>query len=451
MMIASPLLVVESSKADVLREEVAKLPVLPQIVDIEKREINNLEQIVYPKCDATVICTAAEANRAVSEIRRLVASGSCNMVDGVSVLGFDTETKPNFVSGQQNSIALVQIATSDERAFLFRTCRKHLNGLPSSLVELLSDPSILKIGVGIAGDVRGLQKLCADVKDGGSFCDLTPLAKMRWPNLKKCGLRNMSATILRGRLAKSQQMKNWEMPSMTHAMIRYAATDAVVAIHLLHQILRKGVPAAQESKPGQQMVDLGLPLCSPAGIIGPERLCFVGRGSITKFTGDAIVNAANERMLGGGGVDGAVSRAGGKQLLEARRKLPIVDGGKARCLTGRAVTTISGNLPCKFVIHSVGPDFRKLGVSTESLGLLRLAYKSVMVEAETHNVRSLCFSLLSSGAYRGTLPLRDCLKIAIETVIDNFYENLTVIFCAFTTQEENTLLELFSTLLESRQ
>merc|ERR1719193_167112 len=82
-------------------------------------------------------------------------------------------------------------------------------------------------------------------------------------------------------------------------------------------------------------------------------------GSVVNFAGNAIVNAANQGCLGGGGVDGAISSAGGRALYEARSKLPLVDGkGAVRCPTGEARLTIGGNLKANYCIHAVGPNYR---------------------------------------------------------------------------------------------
>jgi hypothetical protein len=89
--------------------------------------------------------------------------------------------------------------------------------------------------------------------------------------------------------------------------------------------------------------------------IGKTSKLAISQGDITKWKGDAVVNAANERCLGGGGVDGAIHKAAGPKLLEACRALPEVRPG-VRCLTGEAVITPGFGLPAKFVIHTVGPN-----------------------------------------------------------------------------------------------
>lgn len=115
----------------------------------------------------------------------------------------------------------------------------------------------------------------------------------------------------------------------------------------------------------------------------------VSQGSVVNFDGDAIVNAANEHCLGGGGVDGAISLAGGSELLNARLQLPVLKvSGKTdlRCETGDAKITIGGQLLAKYCIHAVGPDYGTLLASGGSLSdcddLLRSAYTSAMERAK---------------------------------------------------------------------
>ena len=126
------------------------------------------------------------------------------------------------------------------------------------------------------------------------------------------------------------------------------------------------------------------------------------RGDITHQATEAIVNAANSGLSGGGGVDGAIHRAGGPQIMTECRKI----GG---CPTGEAVITSGGNLKAKFVIHAVGPIYRN-GVSGEA-NLLANAYRNSLKRAVENNVHSIAFPSLSTGAYR--FPVRDAARIAI--------------------------------------
>lgn len=137
------------------------------------------------------------------------------------------------------------------------------------------------------------------------------------------------------------------------------------------------------------------------------------RGDITTQSVDAIVNAANRGLAGGGGVDGAIHRAGGPTIMEKCRKI----GG---CPTGEARITSGGNLPAKYVIHTVGPIYND-GVSGEDL-LLANAYRNSLKLAIEYSIHAVAFPSLSTGAYR--YPVRDAAKIALSTVIE-FLENET--------------------------
>lgn len=137
-----------------------------------------------------------------------------------------------------------------------------------------------------------------------------------------------------------------------------------------------------------------------------QRIAFT-LGDITQQDTDAIVNAANTTLLGGGGVDGAIHRAGGPAILDECRRL----GG---CATGDAKLTSGGRLKARHVIHTVGPVYRD-GHHREP-ELLASAYRRSLEVASAHGLRSVAFPSISTGAYG--YPVRDAARIALRTVAD---------------------------------
>lgn len=135
-------------------------------------------------------------------------------------------------------------------------------------------------------------------------------------------------------------------------------------------------------------------------------------GDITQQDTEAIVNAANKSLLGGGGVDGAIHRAGGPAILQECRKI----GG---CETGEAVITTGGNLKASHVIHTVGPVYRD-GSHNEAR-FLADAYRNSLRLATSHNIKSVAFPSISTGAYR--YPMREAAGIALGTALDYLRNN----------------------------
>jgi O-acetyl-ADP-ribose deacetylase (regulator of RNase III) len=133
------------------------------------------------------------------------------------------------------------------------------------------------------------------------------------------------------------------------------------------------------------------------------------RGDLTKTSADAIVNAANEAMLGGGGVDGAIHRAAGPALVEACRRIPEVRSG-SRCPTGEARITPGFDLPACHVIHTVGPIYHSAGVSGPQL---ESAYRSSLGLANEHGLWSVAVPAISCGVFG--YPLREAALVALET------------------------------------
>lgn len=147
-----------------------------------------------------------------------------------TILGFDTETKPAFKKGVFNEVSLLQLSTS-EKAFLLRLNRI---GLPREIIDIFSDPSIIKAGVAIHDDIAGLQGIEKFEPDG--FIDLQDYVKDY--GILDNGLKKLSANILGFQISKRQQTSNWEQDQLTTAQIEYAATDAWVC-HQIYTVLKK--------------------------------------------------------------------------------------------------------------------------------------------------------------------------------------------------------------------
>ena len=130
------------------------------------------------------------------------------------------------------------------------------------------------------------------------------------------------------------------------------------------------------------------------------------QGDITKQKVNAIVNAANSRLAGGGGVDGAIHRAGGPKIMEECKKY-------SDCPTGTAVITTGGNLPAKYVIHTVGPVYQN-GASGES-ELLQSAYLNSLKMAEKNRIKTMAFPSISTGVYG--YPVKEASVLALEAVV----------------------------------
>jgi len=151
------------------------------------------------------------------------------------------------------------------------------------------------------------------------------------------------------------------------------------------------------------------------------------QGDITKETTDAIVNAANSRLGGGGGVDGAIHRAGGPAIMQECRKI----GG---CHTGKAVITTGGNLKAKYVIHTVGPRYHD-GTEREP-NLLKSAYQESLKLASAKHLKSIAFPAISTGAYG--YPLREAARIALQTTVDYLREQQDIYLVRFILYDATT-------------
>lgn len=171
----------------------------------------------------------------------------------------------------------------------------------------------------------------------------------------------------------------------------------------------------------------------------------VHRGDITKMQVDAIVNAANSALSGGGGVDGAIHRAGGPTILDECRT------HKGGCPTGGAVVTTAGNLPCRSVIHTVGPVW--YGGHKDEANLLASAYRSSLERAREHGLKSLAFPAISTGVYR--FPLEQATQIALETVRDFIHAHPDslerVVFVTFAERDDKVYRQALQALNTSAE
>ena len=158
------------------------------------------------------------------------------------------------------------------------------------------------------------------------------------------------------------------------------------------------------------------------------------KGDITHIKADAIVNAANSSLMGGGGVDGAIHRAGGSSILE---ECKLIIERQGCCLTGTAVITTAGKLPATYVIHTVGPIWH--GGTHNEKEMLAACYRNALTLAMQNNCKTIAFPNISTGIYH--FPKLLAAQIAVQTVADFLATNTTfekVIFVCF--EEENAFL-----------
>lgn len=176
-------------------------------IDVSKEELKD-----YPREAFQGPLLYAKTEEAFSEIWQDFSKNK-------SIFGIDTETKPSFKKGQQNSTALVQICNG-EKVLVLRT---HKGVLPKDLIDFFNDEHIEKVGIATADDMKDLKK-CNHGFEAKSVIDLGKMALKK--GLKCTGAKRLSALLLGFTISKSQQTSNWENPTLTPAQLTYAATDA---------------------------------------------------------------------------------------------------------------------------------------------------------------------------------------------------------------------------------
>lgn len=168
-------------------------------------------------------------------------------------------------------------------------------------------------------------------------------------------------------------------------------------------------------------------------------------GDITALAVDAIVNAANETLLGGGGVDGAIHAAAGPRLLEACRAIPQVQPG-VRCPIGEARITPGFDLPAKFVIHTVGPRWR--GGRDGEPQLLANCYRASLTLAKDNGVRSIAFPAISTGIFG--YPSQEAARVAVHTCAEYLLANASSLSITLVAYRESDAQVLRAAVREMR-
>ena len=200
-----------------------------------RSSITREETRQLPQCKFEGEVVVIDRNNQDPELIREVAD--------CKILGFDTETRPSFKKGKKNKVALLQLA-SESKAFLVR-CNQV--GLPEPLVQILESPEIIKVGVAIRDDIKGLQYY-SDFKPAG-FIDLQKYVSGY--GIKSNGLRNITAIVMNFKVSKSQQLSNWENEYLSRGQILYAATDAWVC-HQIYTTLVQAGPFRENTSKGEE-------------------------------------------------------------------------------------------------------------------------------------------------------------------------------------------------------
>lgn len=188
--------------------------------ELEKNSISNEEMLLLPlrayAGKVVLVQTAAELESTVKALEH------------VTVLGFDTETRPSFKRGEFYKVALVQLATADA-VYLIQIQK---TGLSEGFAKILSSPNVIKAGVAIRDDIKGLQKYRHFKAEG--FIDLSLVAREKGIGVES--VKKLTALLLGFRISKSAQTSNWETPTLTEKQIEYAATDAWVCLGIYRKL-----------------------------------------------------------------------------------------------------------------------------------------------------------------------------------------------------------------------
>jgi ribonuclease D len=172
--------------------------------------------LCYPEKRIVIVDTPEKLAEAVNELQK------------EKLLGFDTETKPSFKKGIIHKVALLQLATQDS-CFLFRL---HLTGLPDSLMSILSNPNITKIGIALRDDFSGLRKWNNTKPQG--FVDIQQ--EIHKVGIVELSLQKIYAILFARRISKNQRLSNWESDELSEAQQHYAAIDAWACLDIYHEI-----------------------------------------------------------------------------------------------------------------------------------------------------------------------------------------------------------------------
>jgi len=178
---------------------------------LSKEEINQLP-LFRITCEIIVITNTEQCEKAIAELSL------------EKELGFDTESKPVFVKGQQNDVSLIQLSTRT-KVYLFRINKI---GFTKSIIKLLENENIIKTGVAVQGDINELNRLKSFSPNG--FIELADMAKQF--KFKNHGLRYLCARLFAYRVSKGAKLSNWENEKLTNSQIKYAATDAWIGLQI---------------------------------------------------------------------------------------------------------------------------------------------------------------------------------------------------------------------------